>query len=460
MVAERVAWMPAVAGAMKEGRAVVVLESTVIAQGLPWPSNLETARAMESAVRQAGAEPATVAVLGGRIRIGLTDPEFVEVARSAATETPAAQDLARDSTIEDDALARSGADSAGERAVWAKANRRDLAAIVASGRNAATTVSATLWIARRFAVGHRVMATGGLGGVHRDAAISFDLSTDLDELARADGCLVVCSGMKSILDLSATLRVARDPGRPRRRLSHGRTARLPGAIVRVDPGAPRSTRPPRPRNSSASIGVWGCPGRSSWSSPCPSPKPWIMTRSRTPSTRRWPMHAIRGSAASCSRPTCSTRSVRRPPVAASGPTAPPGCQRPPCRRGRRGTRLAGVIQERMRLQATIPPMDELARPRLGNSRGGSGRAGSWSRPGGRNTHTLPLIEFEALDHILDLVPEDEVVIPLGERHHDDAPLRVQEEVLIAVGPGARRAVLEGGFKSVDSTIPRGLWVVR
>ncbi len=229
MVAESVAWMPAVAGAMKEGRAVVVLESTVIAQGLPWPSNLETARAMESAVRQAGAEPATVAVLGGRIRIGLTDPEFVEVARSAATETRAAQDPARDSTIEDDALARSGADFAGERAVWAKANRRDLAAIVASGRNAATTVSATLWIARRFAVGHRVMATGGLGGVHRDAAISFDLSTDLDELARADGCLVVCSGMKSILDLSATLESLETRGV----LVVGyRTDELPGFLVR------------------------------------------------------------------------------------------------------------------------------------------------------------------------------------------------------------------------------------
>ena len=87
----------------------------------------------------------------------------------------------------------------------AKANRRDLGAIVAGGQSAATTVSATLWIARRFGLEPRVMATGGLGGVHRQASATFDISTDLDELARADGTLVVCSGLKSILDVPATL---------------------------------------------------------------------------------------------------------------------------------------------------------------------------------------------------------------------------------------------------------------
>lgn len=182
MIAERVAWTPAVTVAMERGRAVVVLESSVIAQGLPWPANLETARAVESSVRQAGAEPATVAVLGGRVRIGLTEPELVEVSRSAATATEIQAASPMDATSADDADGQSRADFAGDRTAWTKANRRDLAAIVAAGKNAATTVSATLWIARRFAVEPRVMATGGLGGVHRDAAISFDLSTDLDEL--------------------------------------------------------------------------------------------------------------------------------------------------------------------------------------------------------------------------------------------------------------------------------------
>jgi pseudouridylate synthase len=96
-----------------------------------------------------------------------------------------------------------GDDSA--RLTLAKANRRDLAAIIAGGGCAATTVSATLWIARRFGLEPMVMATGGLGGVHRDASATFDVSTDLDELARADGAVVVCSGLKSILDVPASL---------------------------------------------------------------------------------------------------------------------------------------------------------------------------------------------------------------------------------------------------------------
>src|SRR5271156_4504046 len=110
MVAERVAWTPAVTIALERGRAVVVLESTVIAQGLPWPENLETARAAELAVRQMGAEPATVAVLGGSVRIGLTDPELVEVSRSATMESETEPLSARDSTTADFAVMRSRAD--------------------------------------------------------------------------------------------------------------------------------------------------------------------------------------------------------------------------------------------------------------------------------------------------------------------------------------------------------------
>ena len=220
MDAIQVVTSPPVQGAMARCEATVALESTVIAQGLPWPENLETARAAEAAVRAAGAEPATIAVIDGVIRIGLTDHQLLEIAGSAATEEPAGP-----------AATAASAEGlpGGARRPWAKANRRDLAAIVAAGGCAATTVSATLWIARRFGIEPRVMATGGLGGVHRDAATSFDVSTDLDELARADGALVVCSGMKSILDLPATLESLETRGV----LVVGyRTGELPGFLTR------------------------------------------------------------------------------------------------------------------------------------------------------------------------------------------------------------------------------------
>jgi pseudouridylate synthase len=170
---------PDVSQAMLDDRPVVALESTVIAQGLPWPDNLETARAMESAVRSSGATPATIAVLDGVIHVGISESGWSVLA--------------------------SGDPLASARHLVAKANRRDLAVAVAMGRNAATTVSATLFLANRYRLEPRVMATGGLGGVHRGAATNGDVSTDLDELARANGALVVCSGFKSILDLPMTL---------------------------------------------------------------------------------------------------------------------------------------------------------------------------------------------------------------------------------------------------------------
>src|SRR5579875_4028810 len=196
MDAHHADWSPSVRRASARGGALVALESTVIAQGLPWPDNLETARAAEEAVRNAGAEPATTAVIDGLIRLGLSEHRLIEIARSAASE---------DLPCTDGTGPPTGGSLRDARRSWAKANRRDLAAIVARGGCAATTVSATLWIARRFGLEPRVMATGGLGGVHRDASASFDVSTDLDELARADGALVVCSGIKSILDVPATL---------------------------------------------------------------------------------------------------------------------------------------------------------------------------------------------------------------------------------------------------------------
>ncbi len=153
-----VAVMPEVTETLASGGALVALESTVIAQGLPWPVNLEVARASERAVRDAGAVPATVAVLGGVIRIGLTEGELVRVAGGSEQTTGALRALS-------------------------KANRRDLAAVAARGGDTATTVSATLWVTRRYGLEPLVMATGGLGGVHRDASDTFDISTDLDELA-------------------------------------------------------------------------------------------------------------------------------------------------------------------------------------------------------------------------------------------------------------------------------------
>src|SRR5262249_55000278 len=135
---------PEVAGCVRDGGAVVALESTLVAHGLPWPENLETGRAAEAAVRGAGAHPATVAVLDGGIRVGLDDGELTRLSRPGT---------------------------------FTKASRRDLSAVIARGGDAATTVSATLWVARNCGIG--VMATGGLGGVHRDATATFDVSNDL-----------------------------------------------------------------------------------------------------------------------------------------------------------------------------------------------------------------------------------------------------------------------------------------
>jgi pseudouridine-5'-phosphate glycosidase len=147
--------------------AVVALESTVIAHGLPWPENLALARRLEAVVREQGAVPATVAVLGGRMRVGLTEVELEHLARSPGIR---------------------------------KLTRRDIPVAIAEGADGATTVSATMHIAH--AAGIRVFATGGIGGVHRGDRT--DVSADLPELARTP-MVVVCAGAKAILDLPATL---------------------------------------------------------------------------------------------------------------------------------------------------------------------------------------------------------------------------------------------------------------
>jgi pseudouridine-5'-phosphate glycosidase len=158
-----------VRSALDAGRAVVALESTIIAHGMPYPGNLETAISLQSIVRARGAVPATIAVLAGKLRVGLSEAEL--------------ERIARDGTI-------------------AKASTRDLPILVARGADGATTVAATMRIAAM--AGIPVFATGGIGGVHRGWDKTFDISADLTELAASE-VAVVCAGAKAILDLPATL---------------------------------------------------------------------------------------------------------------------------------------------------------------------------------------------------------------------------------------------------------------
>lgn len=170
---------PEVAEALARGRPVVALESTIISHGMPWPRNLETALAVEAAVREQGAVPATVAVVDGVLRAGLAAGEV-------------------------EALARAG------RAL-PKASRRDLPFLLAERASGATTVAATMIVAAM--AGIRVFATGGIGGVHRGGERSLDVSADLPELARTP-VAVVCAGAKAILDLRLTLEVLETHGVP------------------------------------------------------------------------------------------------------------------------------------------------------------------------------------------------------------------------------------------------------
>jgi pseudouridine-5'-phosphate glycosidase len=185
---------PEVAAALGDRRPVVALESTIISHGMPWPRNAETARAVEAAVREGGAVPATVAVLDGRIRIGLDDEDLERLGR-------------------------------GGRAAL-KLSRRDLGAALATGADGATTVAATMICARL--AGISVFATGGIGGVHRGAEATMDVSADLDELARTP-VAVVCAGAKAILDLPRTMEYLETRGVP---VLGWRTDELPAFYAR------------------------------------------------------------------------------------------------------------------------------------------------------------------------------------------------------------------------------------
>ncbi|MDD8021922.1 MAG: pseudouridine-5'-phosphate glycosidase [Paracoccaceae bacterium] len=171
-------YAPEVRAALDAGRPVVALESTIITHGMPYPQNLETARAVEAEVRAAGAVPATIAVMGGHIHIGLTEAELERLAQAQGVM---------------------------------KLSRADLAVCLASGATGATTVAATMICAQL--AGIAVFATGGIGGVHRGAENSFDISADLAELGQT-AVTVVAAGAKAILDLPKTLEVLETNGVP------------------------------------------------------------------------------------------------------------------------------------------------------------------------------------------------------------------------------------------------------
>ena len=170
---------PAVQKALDEGRPVLALESTIISHGMPYPQNLETARLCEAEARKHGVEPATVAIIHGKLCAGLTDEELEDLAKAGPPV--------------------------------AKASRRDLPILAARGADGATTVAATMIVAAM--AGIRVFATGGIGGVHRGAEVTMDISADLEELARTP-VAVVCAGAKSILDLGLTLEYLETKGVP------------------------------------------------------------------------------------------------------------------------------------------------------------------------------------------------------------------------------------------------------
>ncbi|RKX81660.1 MAG: pseudouridine-5-phosphate glycosidase [Spirochaetes bacterium] len=168
-----------VADARSENLPVLALESTIISHGMPYPENVETALRVEEIARQEGAVPATIAIIEGRLKVGLTHDDI-------------------------DRIGRKGLEVA-------KASRRDIPLLVASNADGATTVAATMIIAAL--AGIRVFATGGIGGVHRGASTSFDISADLEELARTE-VAVICAGVKSILDIGLTLEYLETRGVP------------------------------------------------------------------------------------------------------------------------------------------------------------------------------------------------------------------------------------------------------
>lgn len=165
--------------ALQQNKPVVALESTIISHGMPYPQNVETALNVERIVRENGAVPATIAIIGGKPTVGITAEEIDHLGKKGLAVT--------------------------------KASRRDIPVLTAKGEDGATTVAATMIIAAM--AGVKVFATGGIGGVHRGAETSMDISADLEELARTD-VAVICAGAKSILDLGLTMEYLETKGVP------------------------------------------------------------------------------------------------------------------------------------------------------------------------------------------------------------------------------------------------------
>lgn len=170
---------PEVAQAVRDGKPVVALESTIISHGMPYPQNVETARNVEKIIRENGAVPATIAIIGGRLKAGLSAEEIEYFGKKGQAIT--------------------------------KASRRDLAVLCARGQDGATTVTTTMMIAHM--AGISIFATGGIGGVHRGAETTMDISADLEELSRTP-VMVICAGAKSILNLALTLEYLETKGVP------------------------------------------------------------------------------------------------------------------------------------------------------------------------------------------------------------------------------------------------------
>ncbi|MDG3088429.1 pseudouridine-5'-phosphate glycosidase [Vibrio hannami] len=170
---------PEVAEALKNNQPVVALESTIISHGMPYPRNVETALLVENTIREQGAVPATIAIIEGRLKVGLSEEQITHLGKAGQAVT--------------------------------KVSRRDIPFIVAGKKDGATTVAATMILAAM--AGIKVFATGGIGGVHRGAQETFDISADLQELANTD-VAVVCAGAKSILDLALTREYLETQGVP------------------------------------------------------------------------------------------------------------------------------------------------------------------------------------------------------------------------------------------------------
>lgn len=205
---------PEVSAALRNGQAVVALESTIISHGMPYPDNVETAIRVEQTVRDGGAVPATIAIIGGRLKAGLTGDEIRSLGERGQAVT--------------------------------KTSRRDLPFVVSRGEDGATTVAASMIVAAM--AGIRVFATGGIGGVHRGVEQTMDISADLEELART-AVAVVCSGIKSVLDIGRTLEYLETQGVPV--VGYG-TDRLP-AFFTPSSGFPVDYRADTPADVAAAL---------------------------------------------------------------------------------------------------------------------------------------------------------------------------------------------------------------